>query len=181
MNEPQTPGRKSSPLLGYAMRFGMILGLVMSMQILLSLMFPGSLFAQLFSWVLLVFTPILMIRLGIVVRKQAYGNMMLYGRALWYLMLQLIFALIPFTLAAYVGFSRLLGTPEGQEMMQKSIEMWSQVAGDDPSIQRGIDMIRQLSVWDMTWQFVMSVAMFGMLFNYIAAFFVRRGVPTRQI
>lgn len=168
-----SPSQKPTPL-RYAMSFGLIVGGMMSLQFLLSLIWGRGLLAQVISLALLIATPVVMVRLAIIVRRSVYGDIMSYGQAFRYLTLQLLLALIPFTLAAYIGFTWLKGTPAGAAVMQQGLELWSELAKEDPSLVEGLELVRKVSPWDMTWQTITMTLFLGLLFNYLAALLVRR-------
>lgn len=165
----QTPAVHAT-LRRYAMRSGFFVGLVMSANFVIGLIFPTGLLASGLSLFFIFLVPILMVRFALVVRKQVLGNSMNWGEAFAFLTYQLLFALVPYALFVYL----FLIMPQGIRAMETALEVWNQVAQQNPTFAEGVEQMRNMTKIEITFMYLFSNLLGWSVFNLICAFFIQK-------
>lgn len=160
---------------GYIMRYGFILEISMSLQFLSILLYKiGALSALLYVG-LFFCIPVLIVALARHYRRQVRNDSMTYMEAVGFMMGTFLFAMIPTILAYYLGFSRLMSDPVWLETIQTLVDTW--ISQSPQASEEEIEALRgmlHMTPRQLATQFAATAMFLGMIYIYIAAFFVKK-------
>lgn len=159
----------------FMLRSGLWLGSVMSLQFLSILLYEMGGLAALVYLVLTICVPALMVVLARRYRREYKGDVMTYAEAVVTMSGMYLLAMIVALVAYYIGYSVLWADPKWMGMMADFIEQWVQ---QSPSASESeIESLRGLlstTPKQLALQTALSAMFLGMMYIYIAAFFVRK-------